>query len=184
MGLFGLFKSPWCGRLILILWLSYSVILLFLLGQIDTIVHHDLYNFHLEFDPAWANPYWNALHLIYALLAVPVVLSTIVLVASFQRPNGPQTAKRRNNGTNIGQVRTARNHSLSVRCINCGKFFRKPKTMLNLKNGKLQSANVCPHCQHVLGRDERVRMEFDGREENPIGLGQNSNFSQEIDWKQ
>lgn len=169
MGLFDLLRKPWFGKVILILWLFCSVLLVFLLRMIDSIVHGELYSFGLQFNVAWANPYWNAMHLVYVLLAVPAFLSVIVLIASFTTTSDYRVVKR-SNRVDKGQFRIARNQSVPVKCTYCGKVFRKPKTMLTLKNGKLQSADVCPYCEHVLGKtderhpDESVRMESDEEE--------------------
>lgn len=156
MGLFDLLRAPTFGKVILLVWLFCSVLLVFLIQKIDSIVHGQLYNFGLQFSYVWADPYWNALHLIYVLLAVPGILSAIALIAGLAKPSRPRVVKRARKGTNRSQLRRTRNQSASFRCANCGRVFSKPKTMLTLRDGKLQSANVCPYCKHVLGKaDER-----------------------------
>ena len=65
------------------------------------------------------------------------------------------------------QPQSDKEHSVLIRCVHCGKVFSKPETMLDFSNGKPQLANVCPYCEHVLGRpdekrpNESVRSEFE-----------------------
>ena len=59
----------------IILWLISAGFIVFLLGQIDTIVNKVLYDYNLQFNEAWAIPYWSFLHSIYIFLAVPAFLS-------------------------------------------------------------------------------------------------------------
>jgi DNA-directed RNA polymerase subunit RPC12/RpoP len=140
--------------------------------MIDSIVNSNLYNFGLQFSLAWANPYWNDLHLIFILLAVSAALSVVVLIAGFGKTSENDRVVRRvsNNVSNV-QPQTAKEHSVLIRCVHCGKVFSKPETMLDFSNGKPQLANVCPYCEHVLGKpdekrpDESVKAEFDEEEE-------------------
>ena len=53
-------------KVVLLLWIVSSFFVLFLLGRIDWIVHHELYGFGLQFSVVWADPYWVSLRLIYA----------------------------------------------------------------------------------------------------------------------
>jgi len=55
----------------IILWLVSAGFIVFLLGQIDAIVHHVLYNYGLHFSYDWATPYWGLLRSIYIFLTVP-----------------------------------------------------------------------------------------------------------------
>ncbi|HVP92513.1 MAG TPA: hypothetical protein VMS94_02090 [Acidobacteriota bacterium] len=168
MGLIDLLRKPLFGKIILVFWLFSSAFLVYLLGVIDSIVHGELYNFGLQFNVAWANPYWNALHLIYVFLAVSAALSVLVLIAGFGKTGDEDRVVRRVvNKVSNPQPQTANERSVLIRCVHCGKVFSKPGTMLDFSNGKPQLANVCPYCEHVLGKpdekhpNESVRAEFE-----------------------
>ncbi len=45
----------------LIVWFAIILVFYLVLTKIDLIVHYDLYQYGLRFDPAWANPYWFCL---------------------------------------------------------------------------------------------------------------------------
>lgn len=61
--------NGWFVRVILVLWLVSAIFIVFLLGRVDWIVHHELYNFGLKFSPDWALSYWAFLRAIYAFCA-------------------------------------------------------------------------------------------------------------------
>ena len=151
--LIDLFRKYWFVKVILALWLVSSVFQVLLLNRIDSIVNGDLYNFALQFNLAWANPYWNTLHLMYVFISVPAILSTVVLIAGFGKTG--DSANRANKQVNTklsnGQAKIFRENSMLIRCVECGKVFNKPLTMLDFSNGKPRLANVCPYCNHVLG---------------------------------
>lgn len=158
MGLIDLLRKPLFAKIVLMFWIFSSVFLVFLLRMIDSIVHGDLYDFGLQFSVAWADPYWNALHLIYIFLAVPAALSVIVLIAGFGKKGDDNRVVRRvANKVSNAQPQTATEHSVLIRCVHCGKVFSKPETMLDFSNGKPQLANVCPYCEHVLGKPDEKR---------------------------
>lgn len=66
-------------RLVLVFWFASSLFIVVLLGRIDWIMHHELYNFGLYFSHVWADPYWFSLSLIYTCLAIPSLLSAVLL---------------------------------------------------------------------------------------------------------
>ena len=151
--LMDLFRKYWFVKVVLALWLVSSVFLVLLLSRIDSIVNVDLYNHGLQFSLAWADPYWMALHLIYIFIAVPAIFSAVVLIAGFGKTG--DSANRVNKQVNAklsnGQVKIFKENSMLIRCVQCGKVFNKPLTMLDFSNGKPRLANVCPYCNHVLG---------------------------------
>jgi hypothetical protein len=168
MGLIDLLRKPMFGKIILMFWLFSAAFLVYLLGVIDSIVHGELYNFGLQFSVVWADPYWNALHLVYIFLAIPAALSVMVLIAGLGKTGDEDRVVRRVvNKVSNAQPQTAKEHSVLIRCVHCGKVFSKPETMLDFSNGKPQLANVCPYCEHVLGKpdekrpNESVRAEFE-----------------------
>ena len=148
-----LLRKYWFVKVVLAVWLTSLVPVLLLLSRIDSIVHGDLYNFGLQFNPAWADPYWNALHLIYIFLAIPAVFSIVTLIVGFKSvDDGANRSKTRGSAKlSNGQTKMVRENSMLIRCVKCGKVFGKPLTILDFSNGKPRLANVCPFCNHVLG---------------------------------
>jgi hypothetical protein len=84
--------------------LAATALTVYLLSQLDHIVHGQLYDYGLRFDYAWADPYWNILRIIQVLLAVAGATAAINLVLTVrkdmpskktnlaQRPQKPQKA--------------------------------------------------------------------------------------------
>jgi len=141
-------------RIVLVLWLVSSFFVLFLLGRIDWIVHGELYDFGLQFSPVWATPYWAIFRLIYVCLAVPSVLSAIVLgldvwekFKSKQRVSG-SVGKRAS-----VKFQWSKGNSMIVSCPSCNKTFRKPLVMLDFGSGKAKLVNTCPYCNARLGEE-------------------------------
>ncbi|HML02100.1 MAG TPA: hypothetical protein VK487_01870 [Candidatus Bathyarchaeia archaeon] len=164
-----LFRKYWFVKVILSLWLVSSIFVLLLLNRIDSIVNVTLYQYGLQPNMNWLDPYWISLRLIYVFLAVPIAFSALVLIAGFAKAgDGANKVYRRVNGKlSTNQAQIARENSMLIRCIKCGKVFNKPLTMLDFSNGKPRLANVCPYCNHVLGStddkgsNERIKVEFE-----------------------
>jgi len=141
-------------RIVLVLWLVSGVFVLFLLGRIDQIVHGDLYGFGLQFSYVWATPYWTLLRLTYVCLAVPSVLSAIVLGLDFWKKI------RSKNRVSVSvakrasvKVQPLKGNSMLISCPSCKKTFRKPLAMLDFSSGKAKLVNTCPYCNARLGEE-------------------------------
>lgn len=157
-----LLGNGWFVRVVLVLWLISAAFIVFLLGQIDWIVHNELYGFGLQFSPEWAAGYWGFLRAIYLFLAVPIVLSVVCLGLEVW---GSVKGRRGGHGViehkpvasakplkkNVKEVE-AQNHML-VSCPKCRRVFSKPLVMLDFSGGKTRLVNVCPYCNHVLSRE-------------------------------
>ncbi len=82
--------NQWINRILLIVIIVFSCIVTFLITQIDSIVnghdHGQLYQYGLKFSLDWANPYWNYITIMFAGLAVTIVLSAVLLLLGFIRP--------------------------------------------------------------------------------------------------
>jgi uncharacterized Zn-finger protein len=146
----GLFSGFWLVRVVLVLWLVSSGFVVFLLLKIDDVVHHELYNFGLQYSDDWAVPYWSFLKLVFVCLLVPGVLSGVVLVFSvFGRGGGREglVVVRREK---VEGVKDMGNHLLAS-CPKCKKVFGKPLVMLDFGGGKTRLVNVCPYCNYILG---------------------------------
>lgn len=53
-----------------IIWCCLLIFVLFSITAIDRVVHHECYRYGLEYDLEWAEPYWNALNLIWVSVAL------------------------------------------------------------------------------------------------------------------
>ena len=153
-------------RIVLVVWLISAVVIIFLLNNIDSIVHFDLYNYGLQMSTDWANPYWTYLRLSYVLLGVSMALSGIALVSSFlnvgkvtvernvapQRLRPPvQVAERQPQQMELKRTE-ANNSNSEIACLQCGRVFGRALVMLDFHGGKNQLVSVCPYCSHVLGQ--------------------------------
>ncbi|MEM0120845.1 MAG: hypothetical protein QW688_05330, partial [Thermoprotei archaeon] len=75
-----LLDNGWFVRVVLVLWLVSAVFVVFLLGRLDWVVHHELYDFGLQFSLEWALGYWATVRMIYVFLATPIFLSATYFV--------------------------------------------------------------------------------------------------------
>jgi hypothetical protein len=164
-------SSPWFNRVFLAIWVVSAVLVIFLLTRFDMLVHGQLYNFGLQFDHAWADPYYFYTQLIYVGLGVPMTLSVFFIALSFSskidkapestlkqelkprpqpqpRPVICEERKAKSKEANNG------NNSMVISCPSCKKVFSRPLVMLNFEGGKTRLVNVCPYCNHVLGNAE------------------------------
>jgi uncharacterized Zn-finger protein len=174
MGLRSLSNNNWVYRVVLVTWMISALLIIFLLNNIDSIVHGDLYNYGLQMNTEWANPYWTYLRLNYVLLGVPMVLSLCAIAISFIRKNErvvesvakPQPKPQRvvckeqkpkeisSSSSDNGNAVLREDGTMLISCPNCKKVFSRPLVMLNFEGGKTKLVNVCPYCNHVLGNAE------------------------------
>jgi len=168
-------SNQWLNRIVLAAWAVSAILVMFLLTKIDTIINSQLYNFGLQYNKTWANPYHTYAQLAYIGLGVPIALSGIALALNFRKrietapeidvapPTAakpelkpqPQPAvceerkpkEKENNGRE-------NNNSMVISCPSCKKVFSRPLVMLNFEGGKTRLMNVCPYCNHVLGSAE------------------------------
>ena len=170
MGLRSLANNNWVYRIVLLTWVIFGVVMIFLLNNIDSIVHGDLYNYGLQMSTDWASPYWTYLRLNYVLLGVPIGLSLFAIgigfvgekkrvVASVAKPQpkphrffSKQPKQKEEKISN--KTAPKENGAMIISCPNCKKVFSRPLVMLNFEGGKTKLVNVCPYCNHVLGSAE------------------------------
>lgn len=160
------------SRLVFIFWFTSLFVVIFLLGQLDHIIHGDLYDFGLEFSSVWATPYWVTLRLIYVWLIGPSVLGAIAFGFDFwKKTNG--NANDNKNGNNkiskqkgvakAGQVARINGNHVVISCPACKKTFGRPLVMLDFGGGKDKLVSVCPYCNTKLGdgfQKEKEDIEF------------------------
>lgn len=153
MGFRDLLGNDMFPRIILVLWIVSAAFMVFLLSQIDGVVHGELYSFGLQYSSVWASKYWACTRLMYLCMAVPAVLSTAALGAGLlarhggaDRPAAKIEVKPAN-----GKVENSKGNSMVISCPSCKRVFGKPLVMLDFSSGKTKLVNVCPYCNHVLG---------------------------------
>jgi uncharacterized Zn-finger protein len=158
------FGAGWFAKVVLAVWLTSSVFVLFLLKKIDEIVHGQLYHFGLQFSLDWAAGYWMYMGMIYVFLAVPVVLSLVVLGFGFLRKTrgGSEVVKHEAKPVSEKTQPSKENYML-ISCPNCKKVFSKPLVMLDFSGTKTRLVNVCPYCNTKLGQPNK--------EESPVSTG-------------
>ena len=139
-----LLQDYWLVRIVLILWVFSSVFTLFLLVNIDRIVHHDLYAYGLQFSATWASDYWGVSRAIYVCMIIPAALSISMLAYDLVRN---MKSKKRND-------RQMLEKSTPVTCSNCKKRFNKALVMLDFNQKPPKLVNVCPYCSTVLNSPE------------------------------
>jgi uncharacterized Zn-finger protein len=132
---------------------------MFILNRIDGIVHGDLYNYGLVFSYNWATGYWVLLRSLYLCLAVPSVLSIIVLASSLRKTKGDQFTLLRAVETNGVQNSMSKRNCMIISCPNCQKMFSEPLTMLDFSTGNANLVNVCPYCSHILESADKKKPE-------------------------
>jgi len=127
----------------------------------------ELYDFGLQFSLVWAQPYWSFLRLVYVVLAVPVVLSGVVLVFGVFGRGGEEKAVvvRREGGVKKVEREVVRENHMVVSCPKCRRVFGKPLVMLDFGGGKARLVSVCPYCNHVLGSAD-----VEEKEEENVGV--------------
>ena len=139
-------------RLVLIFWFVSSFIIMLLLGQLDWLVHNELYDFGLEFSAVWAQPYWATVRLIHLWLVSPSVLGAIALGFDFwKQRNGKERVSRSVGKPAGGKVQPLKGNSMVISCPSCKKTFGKPLVVLDFGSGKAKLVNVCPYCNAKLG---------------------------------
>jgi hypothetical protein len=115
------------------------MLLLFL--DIDRIIHHDLYEYGLQFSVTWASHYWGDARAIYILMLVPAALSIGML--------GYDVVSARSNSQKQKDQQTFEK-TLPVICSKCNRKFRKALIMLDFTKKPPKRIRVCPYCHTLL----------------------------------
>ena len=167
-----LLDNKWLVRIILVSWIISSFSVIYMISNLDMIVHGTLYNFGLQFSNEWANPYWIYLRLGYVFLGVSSGLGIFALILNVYKskevvvvniPQIPQekcekqkTVKQKKiiakKSSSKPKVESVDESNMIISCPNCKKVFGRPLVMLNFDGGKTRLVNVCPYCNHSLGQ--------------------------------
>lgn len=170
------FREEWFTKALLIIWLVSAFFIALLLLNIDWIVHHQLYEFGLEFSFDWALGYWAAVRAICVFLAVPIFFSVGYFCSEVWRflkgrGGGAVKAKSVESVKPVKPispgVRVVEQNHMLISCPKCRRVFGKPLVMLDFSGGKTRLVNVCPYCNHVLGRAE---VDEGGNKNGEMGL--------------
>lgn len=96
------------------------------------------------------------MRLVYVCLAVPSILSIVVLVFSFvKRGDGDKpVSKNAESKPSSGKVQPLKENHMVISCPSCKRVFSKPLVMLDFSGGKTKLVNVCPYCNTILGSAE------------------------------
>ncbi len=128
-------------RIVLILWVVSSILTLLLFLDIDRIVHHDLYEYGLQFNITWASHYWGDARAIYILMLVPAALSVGML--------GYDVVSSHVNSRKQKDEQTF-DKTLPVTCSKCKRKFRRALVMLDFTKKPPKRIRVCPYCHALL----------------------------------
>jgi uncharacterized Zn-finger protein len=151
---------------VLVVWIASSALGIYLLTRFDALIHGQLYNFGLQYDPAWAELYYYYMQLIYITIEVPIIISLFCIAISFKRIADKQPEPRLIQKPRLTQpqpqsvvceepkAKVRESNSIVISCPKCKKMFGRPLVMLNFEAGKNRLVNVCPYCSHVLGSAE------------------------------
>ena len=81
--------------LILILVAGASLVSMLATLRIDSIVHHDLYHYGLEFSTKWAAPYWTMAAVVFSMgwliILTSLAFEIHLLIRRLHRPSEPET---------------------------------------------------------------------------------------------
>ncbi|MCW3998080.1 MAG: hypothetical protein NWF10_05865 [Candidatus Bathyarchaeota archaeon] len=165
-----LLNSNWLARTIIVVWIITAILVISMLTNLDHLVNSTLYDFGLQFSNEWANPYWMYLRLSYAFLCVSLGLGFSAIILGFYRSRTMVTEtiaiaekyvnqKRDSQTKTIEKKQTIKGKASRsdetgkiISCPNCSKGFSRPMVMLNFEGGKTRLINVCPYCNHELGK--------------------------------
>jgi uncharacterized Zn-finger protein len=150
-------QSPRFQRIVLLVWLVSSALVMFSQQTIDRIVNKTLYDYGLQFNIAWAQPYWTYARMLYATQFVCIVLSVMALASGLLKKDlgvkpTPKRAENRPKSTATQEETNGR--AIVISCSSCKRVFSKPLVMLDFGKGKGKLVNVCPYCNAVLGNVE------------------------------
>lgn len=128
-------------RIVLVLWVVSSVLTLLLFLDIDRIVHHDLYEYGLQFSITWASHYWGDARAIYILMIVPAALSIGML--GYDLVSARVNSKKQKDHQMVEKT-------LPVTCSKCRRKFRRALVMLDFTEKPPKRIRVCPYCHTLL----------------------------------
>ncbi len=188
MGLNQLMANPWISRIILIVSIISTAAVLLLYSRIDSLVNVSLYNYSLQFNPNWYNPYQSTTQLINVCLGAVLALNMVALGLSlFGKVNkvsetntllehkslSLQETKQQDFTLNEKAIDKPTSANANT-CLNCSKTFTRPLVTLNFVNGKPKMMNTCPYCNSPIevatnDRTSDINVEVTDEEKERVG---------------
>lgn len=157
----GLSRNPWIIRIALLLSIVSAIAAMVLLNNIDRIVNVELYNYGLQFDSVWYNPYSLYTQLFYASLGISVAISVIVLLLTFINIEKTENVEGKKLKVSKSEIHAdtgkskAKEQVVDTTCPACKRIFSKPVMMLNLVNGKPKMVSTCPYCSQIIATEDK-----------------------------
>jgi len=130
------------------------------LTLLDNIVHSTLYNYGLDFSYEWANPYWNMLRIVQALIGLAAAFTVVSSLYAYKRYVCSKSAI----SLTKGEERVASPPTISaskqlnetqlakglVKCTHCQRVFAQPLRMLDFRSDRPRIINICPFCNEFI----------------------------------
>jgi hypothetical protein len=130
-----------------ILALIAAVSVAYMLTIIDFIVHHQLYQFKLEFSYDWANPYWMVLRISMAFLGLIAVSSSInITYFLWKKLRRQEITKPVEETAKADAVPISAGSPTLFQCTSCGRSITHPLRMLDFHSQRPKMVNICPFC--------------------------------------
>jgi hypothetical protein len=145
--------------------------------MLDNLVHGTLYNYGLQFNYEWANPYWMALRVVQVFLGLNAAFSvasflyfyrTYVRVApriprivetkaqtstAIQKKPYQLFHKQKPKPKHEPRLEESSENNVDnglTRCNHCGKTFSQPLRMLDFHEERPRMIDVCPFCSETI----------------------------------
>jgi hypothetical protein len=133
-----------------------AVVSIYLLSRFDTLVHGQLYDYGLRFDPAWADAYYSYSQLMYIALGAPIALCFVAILIGFktikeQSPPKPTLKPKLAQPQPVArpQPRTVvRPQTPAV----TRQGHKTPEVKAQIKEKPNFAGVTCPSCKKVFGR--------------------------------
>lgn len=135
--------------LISILALIAAISVAYLLTIIDFIVHHQLYQFGLQFSHDWADPYWMFLRISLTLLGLMAVVASMNLTYFFWmkvRKAGIAKVAEEEARAETARPGAGAGAPSLFQCTSCGRNMTHPLRMLDFQSQGPKMINICPFC--------------------------------------
>lgn len=122
----------------------------YLLTVIDSIVNNQLYQFGLNFNDAWAGPYWMAFRISLALLGLIVAAASMNITFFFwkkpKEPEIPRAVKRKGEKAKAEPPPIRAGVPSLFQCTSCRRSITHPLRMLDFHSQRPKMVNICPFC--------------------------------------
>jgi len=177
--------------------LAATVSAVYCITLLDKIVHGTLYNYGLQFDYAWANPYWTLMRIVQAMLVLTAVFTVVNFFYVYRKyiytkPQVTVTEIRSEKSEKkvIPSMPSPASPILEpetpsetqkiaglVKCTHCNRVFAQPLRMLDFHSDRPRIINICPFCNEVI--PPILRSDEEEREKKFAPKGKRNNHTRE-----